>query len=436
MTSLTIKKFRRLRMIAFAATLAVSATAVLAGSSNSQDSISGVEAQTEFEIAQRRAVAADFAPQCMARGTEALAVRDYEKAFSEYKAALDAVPNSPEVRDLRKVAMDGFTKAAMGLAEQRIAEGRWEDAKTTVQCLLQYNPSYEPAKRLLQRLESPDYFNKTVTPGFVSRLQEVKKLLVDAQGYYDSGLFEESTKTYEQVLRIDRFNIAARRGMEQVNVARQRVAESAYNDTRAGMITEVDKGWETKLRRVDGGPNAILEQPVMSVRGTQSVNRKLDEIILPRVNFTDATVREVIESIRQRAVALDNTAADGEGKGVNIVVKIDNATANQPITIDLTNIPLREALDYVTRLANLKMKIDPYAILIVPVTAETDTLLTKEYRVPPGFITALHHKMDTETVLRFAQASAGLVATGLGSDAGIVSFEDTMNKMRTWRIKS
>ena len=53
-----------------------------------------------------------------------------------------------------------------------------------------------------------------------------------------------------------------------------------------------------------------------------------------------------------------------------------------------------------------------------------------------GFIAALHHRMDVETALRFAQASAGLVATGLGSDAGIVSFEDTLDKMKNWKIKA
>ncbi len=52
-----------------------------------------------------------------------------------------------------------------------------------------------------------------------------------------------------------------------------------------------------------------------------------------------------------------------------------------------------------------------------------------------GFIAALHHKMDVETSLRFAQTAAGLVATGLGSDAGIVSFADTLHKMKTWKIK-
>jgi sugar/nucleoside kinase (ribokinase family) len=52
-----------------------------------------------------------------------------------------------------------------------------------------------------------------------------------------------------------------------------------------------------------------------------------------------------------------------------------------------------------------------------------------------GFIAALHHKMDVETSLRFAQASAGLVATGLGSDAGIISFEHTLQTMKNWNIK-
>lgn len=52
-----------------------------------------------------------------------------------------------------------------------------------------------------------------------------------------------------------------------------------------------------------------------------------------------------------------------------------------------------------------------------------------------GFITALHRKMDVKTALNFAQASAALVATGLGSDAGIRSFEDTLNFMNTAPIK-
>ena len=53
-----------------------------------------------------------------------------------------------------------------------------------------------------------------------------------------------------------------------------------------------------------------------------------------------------------------------------------------------------------------------------------------------GFITALQHKMDLATSLRFAQAAAALVASGLGSDAGIRSFADTLSAMNSMRIKA
>ncbi|MCU0906920.1 MAG: sugar kinase [Rhodobacteraceae bacterium] len=77
-----------------------------------------------------------------------------------------------------------------------------------------------------------------------------------------------------------------------------------------------------------------------------------------------------------------------------------------------------------TRLASLA-----YAVDVVDTTGCGDAF-------DAGFITALHHRMDIETALRFAQASAGLVATGLGSDAGIVSFEHTLDTMRTWKIRA
>ena len=370
--------------------LSALAQCLYAGPGSQTASFSGVEAQAELEIAKRLQLAEDYAPQAMQRGSVALMERDYETAYTQYKAAVDALPDAPSVRELRAVALDGFSKSVMGLAESRIEEGRWQDAQETVSVLLQpqYNPNYKPAQRLLARLESPDYFNKTVTPGFVARVEEVKTLLNEGQGLYDSARFDEATAKYEAVLRVDRYNVAARRGMEQVSVAKMRVADDAYNDTRASMITQVDKAWETPVRRADLGPAAVIEQPVLVSRGTQSINRKLDELIVPRINFTDATVREAIEYLRQRSEALDTGAMDAADRGVNIVLKLDQAAASQTVTIDLANLPLREALTYITNLANLKFKVEPFAVLIVPINEATDTLITKEYRVPPGFITA------------------------------------------------
>jgi sugar/nucleoside kinase (ribokinase family) len=69
-----------------------------------------------------------------------------------------------------------------------------------------------------------------------------------------------------------------------------------------------------------------------------------------------------------------------------------------------------------------------YAIEVVDTTGCGDAF-------DAGFIAALHHEMDIAASLRFAQAAAGLVATGLGSDAGIISFAHTLGAMESWPIK-
>ena len=47
-----------------------------------------------------------------------------------------------------------------------------------------------------------------------------------------------------------------------------------------------------------------------------------------------------------------------------------------------------------------------------------------------GFAVALCHDFDPETAVRFAQATSALNATGLGSQAGVESFEHTLNFMK------
>lgn len=402
--------------------LALSCARSIAGSgaSGEQELASpsvGVESQAELEIAKRQKLAQDYAPQAMQRGSAALMERDYETAYAQYKAAVDVLPDAPATRELYSIALDGFSKAVMGLAEQRIAEGRWKDAEDTVKVLLQpqYNPNYKPAQRLLARLESPDYFNKTITPGFVSRVENVKKLLLDGQGLYDSGRYDEALKKYEEVLNIDRYNIAARRGMEQVNVARTRVADAGYNDTRAAMITDVDKGWETPIRRSDLGPVAPIEQGVIDdKRSAAAIRRKLDSIILPGVSFQQATVREAIMHLQEASEKYDTTAGDGERRGVNIVLKLDPVAQNIVVdNLKLTTPSLGTALDTVVRVAGLAKKVEPYAVLIVPQTEKTEPLLTMEYRVPSGF---LNIPSDSATGKSATDAKQVLIDRGIKFD--------------------
>ena len=52
----------------------------------------------------------------------------------------------------------------------------------------------------------------------------------------------------------------------------------------------------------------------------------------------------------------------------------------------LNQIPLGEALRYIASQAGLKVKVEPYAVSIIPLSEQSNELTTREYRVPPGFI--------------------------------------------------
>ncbi len=350
----------------------------------------GVQGTAEREI-RKREMTQDFAQSAVNKGTDALMNNDYESAFAFFKTAVDALPSGGEASlEVRETAMDGFKRSVIKLSEQRISEGRYEDAQTTVLVILddRYDPNYGPALDLLAKLEEPDRYNKTITPGFVANVELVKQLLREADGFYQSGRFDLAFKRCEQVLNVDKYNIAARRLQEKINGKRQDYSENAYNTTRSELLADVSGGWELPVTKYDAGPNQIIEQPVIDARGTTAINRKLDTIRIPSIDFREATVREALDFLKQRSRDLDTDEPDPNRRGINIVLKLDPASADagQRITLSLTDVPLREALNYIATAASLKTKVEPYAVAVVPLSERTDVLITKEYKVPPGFI--------------------------------------------------
>ncbi len=351
----------------------------------------------------------------IAAGDKAAAEKDYETAYTNYLDALNAIPAGAATRDLRAKTVSKFCKAALRYAEKLIADGRYGDAERVAKTVLlpEYDPSNKAAVQLLSNLEQPDYYNKTVTPQFAADREEVTKLLYEADGFFQAGRFDVAIKRYEQVLNIDRYNIAARKGMERVNLEKSKYYGNAYNETRSRLLWMVDESWERPVQRFQGGRSTTTEaQARVGIRGTEATMAKLNRIIIPRIDLRDATVREAVEFLKQRSRELDSSTDDPQEKrGVNIFLKlapsatlpVPDMTAAPPVegsaalppvgggadtkvTLSLTNVPLIEALRYLTELAGLKYKIEPYAVSIVPITENTTDLLTKKYRVPPGFI--------------------------------------------------
>jgi len=359
-----------------------------------------------------------LAEKLLAKGDLAMKEKDFETAYVSYLDALDKIPAGAATDVRRKSAMGKFSEAGIAYANSLVQNGRYGDAERVAKTILlpQYNPGYKPAVQFLSNLEQSDYYNKTITPQFAASRDEVSKFLAEADGYYATGRFDLAIKRYEQVLNIDPYNSAARMGMEKVNNQKSTYYKEAYNETRSRMLWLVDRAWERPVRRLQNRDTAGGSQSRnIAGAGTEAISAKLNRIIIPKIELRDSTIREAVEFLKQRSRELDTTTDDPKQKrGVNIVLKLPDAaiappvvdatavpapdaaagtaaapvTADTKITLSLTNVPLIEALRYLTELSGLKYKIEPYAVSIVPVTENTDELLTKEYRVPPGFIPA------------------------------------------------
>src|SRR5260370_16664067 len=56
------------------------------------------------------------------------------------------------------------------------------------------------------------------------------------------------------------------------------------------------------------------------------------------------------------------------------------------ITMEVDDIPHLHALLYIGDQAALKVKVEPQAVLLIPLTEQSDEMVTKPYKVPPEFL--------------------------------------------------
>src|SRR5438477_3566428 len=210
----------------------------------------------------------------------------------------------------------------MKVAEQNIADGNFARAESVVREVVEdrYDSNCRPALELLAHLQQPGYLNKTMGPKFIEKVVEVKKLLADADGYYNSGRYDLAFKKYEQDLATDPYNAAARHGEEKIDNTKYNYNQEAYNETRARAVWQVEKGWEQPVKKYGKTVELTTEAFQRDITGTARITQKLNSIIIPRVEFRDASVREAIDFLRQQAAANDSTG-DGK-KGVDIVLRL------------------------------------------------------------------------------------------------------------------
>jgi general secretion pathway protein D len=107
----------------------------------------------------------------------------------------------------------------------------------------------------LKQLEDPDRWPPALTAGACGKCgQGSERPCCSANSSVEIGNYDVAISQYQDVLRTDPYNSAARRGMENAERKRMEYFKAAYDHKRAKMLAQVDESWEDK----SSGPRARL----------------------------------------------------------------------------------------------------------------------------------------------------------------------------------
>ncbi len=127
-------------------------------------------------------------------------------------------------------------------------------------------------------------------------------------------------------------------------------------------------------------PAPIAKRAATNPANLAKMTHKVDTLIIPKVDFKDASVEDVL-----RFLQAESNTVDPDHEGITFVLKQNKHPMF--VTITLTNISIRKALDYLTQMTNLKYSIGEYAVYFFPNDESSELMLVRSYRnLPDGFL--------------------------------------------------
>ena len=269
---------------------------------------------------------------------------------------------------------------------------------------------------------------------------EVTQLVKDGQAYWQLKEYEEAKKRLEEAIKKDPVNEPAYFYLRLVMESQFDIESKKREKTYGDRVVQVTKKWNEGTRTDLPMPNQYFRtnsnRPFLTHTslGAQRINKKLDDIIFPEVNFPGLTLTEVVKTLDA-----DTKKHDPEKKGLNYLInnvitdyisanaagpgggpaaaaaapaapvldpmgnpiaaaaggtqKPDLETVIIKVETILKDLTLRQVLDVITktaevkmpdgRAAGLKFSIEEYAVVFSPKLPEQASLFARTFKVNP-----------------------------------------------------
>lgn len=337
---------------------------------------------------EERASAMQRAQQLMVEGDAAYLEKDFKTAYEAFKGSVDALPEGEPATAVRPALVERYASATIEYSRQLVKVGDVPLATSIVEEALgsDYAGAEHPGlQQQFGYVTDPIRTNAALTPEHAAKVDEVRRLLYTAQAAYDLALFDKAEELYQSVLRLDSYNTAARRGMEQIHLARAQYAGAAYDETRADFLAQVDAAWESRKGLDEVNTDLITQEGLIPLVSVDTPASLADRIILSEVRFDQMTLSEVLEELRILTRENDDRNLPEASKGINFANLGDDAGGL--ITIDARNLPVSALLNLVAEASGTTWVPGDYVITFVAPDAQDALLQEKTWTVPGDFLT-------------------------------------------------
>ncbi len=390
-----------------------------------------------------------------------VAIQDLKKAEAKYNQT-----SKSDKRILRKLAdlkadmfqMNAEWAETLANDAKKFADAsKYDEAVDKLRAATEVDPSQKQAideiiKRYQGQKKNAEFRVQTsernVDTNRVEREFDINVLLEQGKVYYKNRRYADARDCFEQVLVKDPYDLRAIRYLRQINRALQEVADDKRLSTVAERMAEVRWKWNDAVTPLLAGPAAQAGGTgVKKVAEDSGIRAKLQNIIIPKIEFEEATIAQVVAFLRKRSVELDP-----ESEGVNIILQLAagpgaGATERDPtptapegwggeganppaggppmappapggdagpdgaaptfapeatpvaplapaggspsertVTMSMNNIPLGEVIRYVCLGAGLKFRVESNAVVIADKSQPLDDLETRFYSIEAGVL--------------------------------------------------
>ena len=363
--------------------------------------------------------------ETLSMADKALSGKKYKEARTLYEsteATLDKIGRRPEDRKIRKSTQEGLANTlyewAVSLRKQKDLEAANQMARAAAVAgnpkavsLIgeiadeRINPKPDPVPKDIVRWKEADY---------ITEKTDIAKRLRQGRQFYMTGEFDKANMEFEGILKRDPYNTEAIRMLQKTSNRRYDISVMEFRTTRDSMLKDVQDTWNPRTY-------ALGEETASDMTGDGSpaiddtsdrivILDKMKAIMIPEIEFRQANINDVIDFLQQASRMYDKEK-DPNKKGVNIILNIGDNSASSTddladsddifgetvsegdslsgggvpsITFSARHISLLEALKIVTKVSNLKYRVEDSVVMILPWDAAEGEIIVRMYNVLPS----------------------------------------------------